>query len=379
MSEEYPARILHVVGRLARGGAETMIINLYREVDISRIQFDFLVYQESDGSFDDEIIQRGGRILYLDRSNKFNIIQYYCDLKTLVKENGPYQAIHVHTQFHSGFVLLGARFLGVPIRICHAHSTADASSISLIRRLYQSIMRKLIKLNATQLLACGNDAGFFLYGDSFNTKGEVIPNAIDYNQFENVKQDLVNKFMTEFGLEDSGIIIGSVASFREAKNHMFMLDIAEEMKKQSIQFKLVFAGGGSLFNEIKIEVEKRHLSDRVLFLGVRDDVPVLMKAFDVILMPSLYEGLPVTLVETQASNICAVISENITDEVNFDLGLIKKVSLKADKTVWISELLNGAKLKNSVPQQYVKNQLSKNGFLVQDSIKQLYKIYNYKQ
>jgi glycosyltransferase EpsF len=163
---ENPIRILQVSGRLNRGGAETMIINLYREVDISRIQFDFLVYQESDGSFDDEIIQRGGRVLYLDRPNKFNIIQYYCDLKTLVKENGPYQAIHVHTQFHSGFVLLCARFLGVPIRICHAHSTADASSISLIRRLYQSIMRKLIKLNATQLLACGNDAGFFLYGDS---------------------------------------------------------------------------------------------------------------------------------------------------------------------------------------------------------------------
>ncbi len=372
---EKPLRILQVSGCLSRGGAETMIMNLYREIDVSKVQFDFLVYEESDGSFDDEIIKRGGRILNLDRSNKLGVIEYYWRLKKIVKENGPYKAIHIHTQFHSGIVLVCAKLIGIPIRICHAHSTADSCHIDRIRNLYQSIMRQLIILNATHLLACGKDAGYFLYGDYFNIKGEVIRNAIDYDKFVKVEEELVDKCRRQIGIGDPEVIIGSVASFREAKNHIFMLDIVAEMQKRGMQFKMVFAGGGLLFDDIKLEAEKRHLGEKVLFLGVRDDVPLLMKVFDVILMPSLYEGLPVTLVESQASNVCAVISENITDEVDFDLGLIKKVSLDADIDIWISELVNGAELKNSVSKHDILNQLSKNGYLVQDSLNLLYEFY----
>jgi glycosyltransferase EpsF len=376
MSEKYLTRILHVVGRLSRGGAETMIMNLYRACNKGVVQFDFLVYGDSDGSFDREIEDLGGRIIYLRRTNKLSIFQYYRNFKNIIYCYGPYKAIHVHTSFHSGLVLLCAKILKIPVRICHAHSTSDRNNSSKIRTLYQMVMRKMILFCSTQLLACGRDAGHFLYGCAFDIRGSVFPNAIDYIRYNSVTRENIEKCIKELGLDYSGIIIGSVASFREAKNHMFMLDIAEEMKKQGLQFKMVFAGGGSLFNDIKFEVEKRHLSDKILFLGIRDDVPVLMKVFDVMLMPSLYEGLPVTLVETQASNICAVISENITDEVDFNLGLIKKVSLKADVNIWISELLKGAKLKNSVPQQYVESQLSKNGYLAQDSVNLLYRVYN---
>lgn len=368
-------KILQVSGCLSRGGAETMMMNLYREMDTSKVQFDFLVYEKSDGSFDDEIIKRGGRILCIDRTNKFGLIEYVKKFKKLIAENGPYQAIHVHTQFHSGIVLLCAHFAGIPIRICHAHSTADACNISLIRKAYQSLMRKIIKLNATKFLACGIDAGRFLYGKQFDNKGTVLPNAIDYEKFNSVEQRLVDQRRREIGVVNSELVIGSIASFREAKNHIFMLDIAEAMKMREIQFKMVFVGGGLLFEDIKMEVEKRHLSNNVIFMGVRDDVHVLMRAFDVVLMPSLYEGLPVTLVETQASNVCAVISNNITDEVDFDLGLIKKVSLNAGIDSWISEILKGAKIKNTVVQQRIRHKLCENGYLVRDSVNALYKIY----
>lgn len=373
-----PIRVLHVVGCLNMGGAETMIMNLYRVSNRDNMQFDFLVYEKSDGFFDREIEELGGKIILLKRSNKLNVFKYYHDFKSIIRNHGPYQAIHVHTKFHSGLVLLCAKILNIPIRICHAHSTSDRNNDSKIRLLYQIVMRNCILFSATQFLACGKAAAQFLYGKSFANSVCYVTNAIDYDKFNSVEQGLVNQGRREIGAVNSELVIGSIASFREAKNHIFMLDIAEAMKMREIQFKMVFVGGGLLFEDIKMEVEKRHLSNNVIFMGVRDDVHVLMRAFDVVLMPSLYEGLPVTLVETQASNVCAVISNNITDEVDFDLGLIKKVSLNAEIDIWISEIIKGAPLKNTVSQQEILNKLCKNGYIVRNSVDILYKVYSIK-
>lgn len=137
----------------------------------------------------------------------------------------------------------------------------------------------------------------------------------------------MQQFKRDFDILEEQLIIGSIASFREAKNHAFMIEIAKEMKRRKIDFVLFLAGSGALYDEIKQEVISNALEKQVVFLGIREDVPVLMKSFDVLLMPPLYEGLPVTLVESQASNLAAVVSTNVTDEVDFNLGMILKVSL----------------------------------------------------
>lgn len=367
-------RVLQVTNIMNRGGAETMIMNIYRELNKDKVQFDFISYSDKKGDYDDEILSLGGKIIRIPSPKKTGFLKYLKNFKKINDKYGPYDIIHSHTLFNSGIPLLCAKIIGIPIRVCHAHSTSTSDKRNIKYRIYSNLMRGLININSTEKLACGSEAGLYLYGKGFKKNGKIIPNAINADQFFSLSKDKLQQCRKKLA-PDNEIILGNVANFREAKNHKFMIEIAETMKRKGILFKLVLVGQGPLLNQIKDMVNSKGLENEITFLGLRDDVPLLMSAFDVLLMPSLYEGFPVTLVESQTSGIVAVISDNISKEVDFNLGLINRRSLNESKGVWVNALLEGVRKKNTVPRDNISNKLEKYGYLTSISIKTLIEVY----
>ena len=177
------SKVLHIVGGMNIGGTETMLMNLYREVN-NDIQFDFVSYYKRDGYYDEEIRELGGNIIKLNAPNEIGSIKAIKELSKVIKENGPYEAVHSHTLFNCGIANIAAKLSGVKIRIAHAHTTLDNNE-GLIRKIYIILMRSVIKIFSTDFLACSNSAGKYLFGKNIvnNKRYDVIPNYIDYKKF----------------------------------------------------------------------------------------------------------------------------------------------------------------------------------------------------
>ncbi|MGM0214858.1 glycosyltransferase [Enterococcus sp. AZ109] len=332
-------KVLQVVGGLKQGGAEAMIMSVFRTIDPKNCTFDFLLYEEQDTSYVKEALKQGAKIHVL--TNRKNLWQYYRQFKKIIAENG-YDAIHVHLNHHSAVPLFFAKKLGVPIRICHSHSAIQEKKTSFIRSVYVHTTRFIIAKTATKLVGCSQLAGNSLYGEkAFRTRGVIYHNAINTEDFTTVDRGTITQCKNKLKLSKHSLVIGHIGSFRPAKNHAFLIKLAAALKHQKVDFKLVLVGDGPLHAAIKAEVAKRKLEEEVLFLGLRSDVPLLMQVFDVLLMPSLYEGYPVTLVEAQAAQLPIVAATTITNEVEAkELGLITWLDLEASLDHWIGTILS---------------------------------------
>lgn len=321
-------RILHVIGRMDRAGAETMVMNLYRSIDRSRFQFDFVSFAPDRGDYDAEIEALGGRIIRIADPSP---LRRFARLRRVLR-NGPWTTVHSHTLFSSGLHLLAAKLENIPVRIAHSHNTADANSSSLIGRLYQRCSRALLDRVPTHYVACGEAAAAYL----FSAKADVvvIPNAIDCDAFA--------ARPTPSGSSGSTVRVLQVGRLHPVKNHHLSLDIAEALRNAGVAFEMQFAGEGELRAEIEATIRERGLEDFVTVLGVRTDVADLMHAADVMLMPSLHEGFPVVLVESQAAGLPAVVSGAISPEVDLGLGLVEFVPLDAPPDEWAAEISRAA-------------------------------------
>lgn len=339
-----PLRVLHVVGGMNRGGAETMIMNLYRKIDRNKIQFDFLYMKPGEHHYDQEIRALGGRILRINPPRKVGAIRHIWEIVSTIRKNGPFVAVHTHTLFHSGIVLLAAFLAGVNKRICHSHSTSNVGAHKFLRKVYFFIMKLMIKIFATDMIACGRDAGIYLFGKRALESGKVVifPNAIDLKKYEILTDDDALRLRKLLDLPEEAIIIGHVGRFAEPKNHKFFVPLIEYVKTNSLNVCLVLVGDGKLRSSIQKLVEEKGLNEYIKFLGVREDIPELMNMFDVFVMPSLYEGLPVTLVEAQAAGTPCVVSDNITREVDMGLNLVEFVSLDSPVETWIEKIIEKA-------------------------------------
>lgn len=363
-------KVLQVSAGLGQGGAESMIMEIYEKIDKSRVQFDFLVYDDTPTHYTERVKELGGRVIVLDREKKWDIFGYKRKLKKIISQYGPYIAIHAHTDSHSAFPLLVAKTCGIKVRVCHSHTTKQREKTSAIRRCYRMVMRNIILNKATVLAACGAEAGYALYGKKvFTSNGVVIHNPVDIEAF----LEKNSRRHTENGT----ITIGCVGSFREAKNHFFLVKLAALLKQKKISFKMQLVGTGELENDVKRQVNALNLQNEILFLGLRHDIPDLMASFDVLIMPSLYEGFPVTLVESQAGGIPALISDRITPEVDLGLGLIKRLSLDDSMEKWVNGIVECSKI-ISPDVEKRREVLIKKGFDTSSVINELYRIYGVK-
>ncbi|ALF08808.1 glycosyltransferase family 1 protein [Parageobacillus thermoglucosidasius] len=367
-------RILHIVGGMNRRGTEIMIMNLYRVIDRDKIQFDFVYFNNRENDFDVEIRRMGGRIFRVPSPREVGVIRFIHNLVKVIRENGPFSAVHAHTLHNIGLALLAARIAGVTCRIAHSHST-KATEDTLIHKVYQIVMKLLIRFNATHLLACGKDAGHFLFGKTFDKKGIVFPNAIDLSEYYCLNKEDAKFIRKMFGISEETLIIGQVGALKKVKNHKFSIAIARKLKDNGIDFKMMFVGDGEMRQELEQQAVLEGVSDKILFLGVRSDIPNLLNMFDVLIMPSIYEGLPVSLVEAQAAGTPCVVSDVITPEVDLGLNLISFVNLGDELDRWEYEILKQSQIQRP-SKDIILRAFRKKGYDVVESVKSLRKIYS---
>ena len=296
-------RVLQVVTHMNRGGLETMLMNYYRHIDRDNVQFDFLVHREARADYDDEIEQLGGRIYRISRLIPWSN-SYRKELGAFFKNHPEYKIIHVHQDCLSGVVLKMAKEAGIPVRIAHSHSSSQDKNLKYPIKLYY---KRMIPKYATQLFACGKAAGDWMFGGA---PYQIINNAIDL-QLYRYQAETAETVRKELGIPLDAFVVGHVGRFSTPKNHSFLIDVFSEIYKQRPNSMLMLVGDGELRVETEKKVHGLGLEKNVVFTGVRSDVPQLLQATDVFVFPSLYEGLPVTMIEAQAAGLSCFISDKV--------------------------------------------------------------------
>ena len=355
-------RILHVVTYMGRGGLENMIMNYYRHVDRDKVQFDFLVHREFRADFDDEIESLGGRIYRLPEMKPWSPA-YKIALDSFFAEHKEYKIVHSHRNSFSSIVLKSAKKNGVPMRIAHSHSSGEKEFLKhIIKRHYG----KMIPKYATELFACGKEAGEWMFrGASFR----IINNAIDSNRFS-YKKDIANNIRNLFNIPVDAFVIGHVGNFSHPKNITFLVDVFNEINRKSDNSYLLLVGDGGLRNSIEQKVEFLGLKTKVIFAGLRSDVYDMMQAMDAFVFPSLHEGLPVVMVEAQASGLPCFISDGVPDE-SMITDLVTKIPLSHGAEKWADTILNNI----SKERGNTKEQIVKAGYDITENAKWLQNYY----
>jgi len=330
---EKPIRILHVFGSLNRGGAETMAMNLYRKIDKTKIQFDFVVHGDLVGDYEEEIEGYGGKIYRIPRYKGSNHFLYAREWKRFLTKHQEYKIVHSHVRSTASIYLAIAKEMG-RVTIIHSHNTSSGKGISAIaKNILQSRLRRV----SDYYFACSTEAGEWLFGKEIcqSDKFFLTKNAIDIEKFSfcEAKRAAVRR---RLGLENK-IVIGHIGRFNPQKNHEFIIDIFQKTLEILPKSCLLLVGEGNLEPIIQDKVNNLGLSDEVLFAGVRTDITDLLQAMDFFLMPSLFEGLPVVLIETQAAGLPALISTEISNEVKIT-DFIESLSLDENSSVWAAEI-----------------------------------------
>ena len=327
-------RVLQVVTIMNRGGLETMLMNYYRKMDRSIIQFDFIVHREEKGHYDDEILSLGGRIYRMPQIRPGNYRVYFKKLDQFFSDHKEYKVIHSHINENSSFVLRAAEKAGIPCRIAHSHLSDLGFDLKFPFRLYA---RSIMKAHPTKYFACSKNAGKWLFRNTSPEEIQVLNNAVNVEEFL-FNKEMRQKIRRELNVRDE-LVIGHIGRFNKQKNHEFLIDIFKSVVEKRPDAVLVMAGEGNLKPQIEKKVADLGLSSNVRFLGVRSDIANLMQGLDLFLFPSLFEGLPVVLVEAQAAGLKCLISDSITKETNIT-ERIEFASLGESPEEWANKILS---------------------------------------
>ncbi len=320
-----PIRILNVVGRMDRGGIETLIMNIYRNIDRDKVQFDFLAhYGKHNADYNEEIRALGGRIYEMpvikttEKAYYSRIFKYIAALKRFFKEHPEYHVVHGHmTNTASIYMPIARKYGNVGCRIAHSHMAQTQKSVGKFTDVVTDILRKPLKKYVTDQFACSEAAAAWLFSRDDIEGGKVryVHNAVDTDifRYDPVKRDNIR---SSLGISLQQTVVGHVGRFYHPKNHEFIIEIFEEYKKLDPTSVLLLVGEGELMTSIREQVKEKDLESSVIFTGVRTDVADIMCAMDLFLMPSRYEGLPVVGVEAQANGLPCLFSDAVPDEVD---------------------------------------------------------------
>lgn len=321
-----------------RGGAETMIMNYMRNINRDEISFDFLTNRDYRAAYEDEIESLGGKVYHMSPQLPGHFRKYKREMREFLKEHPEYRIIHSNLEERSYLPLKEAKKMNVPVRISHAHNRPLGFDIKTLVRYY--FRWRLKKVN-THMFACGYEAGDWLYGKKNRDKVILINNAIDAKQFS-YDENKSLEMKKNLGVEGK-TVIGHVGRFFAQKNHPFLIDIFKSIHDKDPNTALLLVGGGelddALMNQMKEKVKDLGLEESVKFLGVREDVVDILQAFDLFLLPSLYEGLPVTMIEAQAAGLPCVISDKVPIQCDIT-GNTKVVSLDDTTDKWADTVLD---------------------------------------
>lgn len=328
-------RVLQIVTHMNRGGLETMLMNYYRHIDHNEIQFDFLVHRSKEADYDAEILSMGGKIYRLPQLNPLNPT-YLRSLNEFFAEHREYKIVHCHLDCMAGIPLKYAKKYGVPVRIAHSHNSNQTKDAKYVLKLFYK--RNIVKY-ANHLFACGRDAGRWMFGtDDFM----VLNNAIDASAYS-YREETARAVRAELAVYHDALVVGHVGRFSPQKNHRFLLRIFAELMRKRTEAVLLLVGEGELRADAEKLAEELGIRKNVIFAGLRSDVPRLLHAMDVFLFPSIYEGLPLSIVEAQAAGLPCLISDKVPIECK-KTELVKQILLDESPAVWADAVLSAAAL-----------------------------------
>lgn len=351
-------RILHIFHEMDNGGIEHFVMDYYRCLDRTQIQFDFLTSVDREGYFDKEIQDLGGRVFHAYPLKK-NLVRSFFDIAKIVREN-QYSIVHRHTGSAFGyFELHAAKLGGAKHLILHAHNNQAGKVV--LHQIFKTFFR-----TKCQKFACSQLAGEYLFGK--NADYTVINNAIDTGHYTFSKEKR-SAIRTELGIGNQ-FVIGHVGRFEDQKNHKFLIEILKAMLKQKEDCVLVMVGAGKLMHDIKSDVEQLHLEKFVRFAGDQHDAAGFYSAFDAFVLPSKYEGFGITLLEAQANGLyCFTSADVVPQHVNVT-GNVRFISLGKSSDIWAKEIL-----KTSARTENTEMMIKNAGFDIQQNTTNLMDFY----
>lgn len=332
-------RVAQILNRMDSGGIEAVVLNYYRHIDHSKVQFDFYLAEGSSLPQRAELEALGAGLYPIPPYSR--PLAYHKALYTAFRQRN-YKIVHAHLSTMSVFPLFAAWRAGVPVRICHNHSTAHWGEGA--KTLLKYLLRPLNKLFATDWFACGERAGRWMYGDkAFDTgKVTVMPNAIDTAKFAYDPAARV-RLREELGIPQNAFVVGHVGRFTYAKNHTFLLKIFAELLEAKPNAYLLLVGEGELQEQIRQQIQNLDLQDKTIFTGVRQDANELYSLMDTFCLPSRYEGMPVVAWEAQANGLPCVLADTMTSEAaKSDQAVF--LSLSSPPQIWADTLAHAERL-----------------------------------
>lgn len=369
-------KILIITGRMDVGGIENQLMHLLRQADKEAFQIDF-TSTIPDGYYRAEIEALRGKYIQIPPMSHRNPLPY-CRALYRVMKDGQYDIVHSHELFHSGIVLLVAKIAGVPCRIAHAHNwqdhSGDGERRSTLRSIYNHVMRQLILRCSTRQIACSTLAGKFLYGEkTLATENyHLVFNSVD-----------TEKHLDRYDQRESGEFCGDgwanvlqVGRVTKVKNQLFLTEIAKIWKKQGKQIRILCAGNGDddYLQAVHRAIAENGLESHIQMLGVREDIDVLMRKASAFVLPSQYEGMPLVLIEAQASGLPCVVADTFSREVDFGLGRVRWLNLEAGAEIW-AEAIETAIAQGRALKEDVIRIVAEKGFDSREFARKLCQIY----
>ena len=326
-------RILHSVSNMDRAGIETMLMNFYRHMDREKVQFDFLANKPKPGDYDDEIREMGGRI-FVSPGYK-NVGQYFGYMAELFKNHPEYRIIHAHNGSLMLYALECAKMNNIPVRIAHAHATSIPFDF---KNGIKKCMKPMIKYVATDYWGCSNAAGEFYFSKKrWDKRNQLIHNAIDADKFT-FNEESRRRIREQYGLGDK-FVVGHIGRLTWQKNQKKLLEIFAALHRTNPKSQLVIVGTGELLEKLKNQARELGIFDAVTFCGMQTNVNEWYSVFDVFVLSSWYEGLPVVGIEAQAADLPCIFTDKITPEVKIT-DRVRFMGLNDDEKAWRDAILS---------------------------------------
>lgn len=362
-------RVLQVIGAMDRGGAETMIMNLYRNIDKSKFQFDFMVHTTKKSAYDDEIRSLGGKIYHIPKFNGANFLEYYLAWKNFYRSHDEHSIVHGHIGSSAALYLSFAKKHG-KIAVAHSHCTMlkKANIRDMLWKTYSYPTRFI----ADYFLACSEEAGIDRFGKRVMSgkNSFVLYNAIDTHKYIFSSADRDN-IRDTLGLNNK-FVVGHIGRHTPQKNPIFLLKLFAEIYKAEPNARLLQVGQGELTNQMKEECDKLGIADKVIFTGSRDNIPDLLSAMDVFVFPSLWEGLGIVAIEAQASGLQTICSDVIPKEARIT-DLFHALSLNLPLDEWVRYILQFA---DGYERKDMHDRITEAGYDIHQTARWLEEFYN---
>lgn len=362
-------RILHSVSNLDRGGIETMLMNYYRHIDRDKVQFDFVCNKLKPGAYDKEATDMGARIFHSPGLHPFHYLQYIRFFKKLVKQYPEYHVLEVHNGALGLYALNSAKCAGIPVRIYHAHGQGLNLDYKIALKW---VCKKMLRFNMTHHFTCGLKAGEYYFGKKVIDSGDfvLVRNAIDVDRFV-FNQEVRERLRDKNGLVGKHVI-GHVGRFMHQKNHAFLIEVFAQIVKRDENAVLVLLGEGELQQKISDRAKVLGVFDKVKFMGNVANANEWYQAFDLFILPSHWEGLPVVGVEAQAAGLSCLFSSSITQEIGLTDNAVF-LDLRSGEEAWAEKAVSLLSVQKD--RKNVRDAIIRKGYDIKTEARKLEKLY----